>query len=53
MIIFSTVEYLQYGPAGRFTKNLKIAIHTWNIFILLEKHHQCHCKPTNYRYDYV
>ena len=28
---------------GRFTKNLKITIHTWDIFIILEKHHQCHC----------
>ena len=34
-------------------KNLKITIHTWDIFILLEKHHQCHCKPTNYSYDYI
>ena len=41
---------LQY-PGGRFTKNLKITIHTWDIFILLEKHHKCHCMPTNYRYD--
>ena len=40
-------------PGGRFTKNLKITIHPWDIFTLLEKHHWCHCKSTNYSYDYI
>ena len=34
-------------PGGSLTKNLKIMIHTWDIFILFVKHHQCHCMPTN------
>ena len=36
---------------GRFTKSLKITIHTWDIFIPLGKHHRCHCMPTNYSYN--
>ena len=33
--------------SGPFTKNLKITIHTWDIPILLEKHHQWHlCQQT-------
>ena len=40
------------NTGGRFTRNLKITIHTEDIFILLEKHHQRHCKPTNNSYHY-
>ena len=47
------VIWLTSRDLGPFHKNLKITIHTWDIFILLEKHHQCHCMQTNYSYDYV
>ena len=53
--LFEITSYSSFlrGPGGRFTKNLKITIHTWDLFILLEKHHQCHCMLTNYSYDYI
>ena len=51
----SSVQKNRIDILGPFHKNLnnKITIHTWDIFILLEKHHQCHCMPTNYSYDYI
>ena len=46
----------EYGmgkmPGSRFTKNLKIIIHTWDI-ILLEKHHKYPCMPTNLGYNFI